>query len=233
MTEIAPALLDRLRNVDTPTVCNAIEVAQGRRGFSNFTRGTMVATEGGAPIVGFARTATIRGSRPSDDPADVVKARRLEYFRAMERGQNPGVAVIQDLDFPDCVGAWWGEVHAAVHKGLGLAGALTDGLVRDLGNLVAGFPIVASGLGVSHGFVHLVGIGGPVEILGLRVNDGDLIHADCHGALVVPKDVLGALNAAIDKLEESENLILKPALAPDFDIDTLTEAWREFEKART
>ena len=32
------AMLDVLRSVDTPTVCNAIEAVQGKRGFNNFTK---------------------------------------------------------------------------------------------------------------------------------------------------------------------------------------------------
>ena len=154
------AVLAKLKSVDTPTICNAIEVAQGRRGFDAFTRGTFVANAPNAPaLVGYARTATIRGSRPADDPIDVVRTRRMAYFKAMASGPQPTIAIVEDLDFPDCVGAWWGEVHTAVHKALGMAGAVTNGLVRDLGGLAEGFPVIAGGIGVSHAFVHVVDIG--------------------------------------------------------------------------
>ena len=53
-------LLSLLRSVDTPTVCNAIEVAQGKRGFNGFTRGTMLASDPAGVMVGYARTARIR-----------------------------------------------------------------------------------------------------------------------------------------------------------------------------
>ncbi len=235
MTEaLTPELLQLLRSVDTPTVCNAIEVAQGQRGFDAFTRGTMVATGPRATaIAGYARTATIRGSLPSDDPPGVVRTRRLDYFRHMAEGPRPTVAVIEDLDHPDCIGAWWGEVHATVHKGLGLAGALTNGLVRDLGDLPEAFPIIAGGVGVSHGFVHVMEIGTLVEINGLPVQNGDFVHADQHGALVIPPDVLPMLAAAIKTLHESEQLILGPASRDGFDLEALIDAWTRFEKART
>ena len=42
-------LLKRLQAVDTPTNCNAIEVAQNKRGFSNFTHQQMFCTEPDAP----------------------------------------------------------------------------------------------------------------------------------------------------------------------------------------
>ncbi|MEM8850490.1 MAG: RraA family protein [Pseudomonadota bacterium] len=229
-----PTLLARLRGIDTPTVCNAIEVAQGRRGFDGFTRGTLIATEPDAPpMVGFARTAAIRAVVPSDEPPEVIRQRRADYHRAVAADPRPSVVVIQDLDGPDRVGAWWGEVNAAIHKGLGLAGALTDGLVRDLGDLPTGFPILAGGIGVSHGFVRVETIGDPVRVFGLDVRDGDLIHADRHGAVVIPPNLLGSLQAAIEKLQGSERLVLDPASRDDFDLDSLLDAWAAFEKART
>ncbi len=227
-------LLERLRAVDTPTVCNAIEVAQGRRGFANFTRSTMHSSDPASPaMVGFARTATIAGAEPPQEPADMIRARRMDYFHSMAAGPRPAIAVVQDADGPDCVGAWWGEVHSTVHKGLGLAGAVTNGLMRDLGDLAPGFPIIAGGIGPSHGFVHVKAIGEPVEILGMRVSQGDLVHADRHGALVVPAEVFDQLAAAIDAMQASEALILGPAREPDFNIERLETAWAAFEKART
>ena len=99
-------LLTLLQQVDTPTVCNAIEVAQGKRGFDQFTRGTMQASDPQAPaMVGYARTAKVSALRPSDDPVVVVKARRMAYYKHMAEGTRPSIAVIEDVDFPDCVGA--------------------------------------------------------------------------------------------------------------------------------
>ncbi len=234
MTVMDEALLRRLQAVDTPTVCNAIEVAQGRRGFDGFTRGTPLSSVAdGCPIVGYARTASIRGSAPSEDGIEATQARRMAYFESMARGPRPAIAVIEDVDAPDCVGAWWGEVHVAVHKGLGLAGALTNGLVRDLGDLDDAFPVIAAGTGPSHGFVHVRSIGEPVTVFGLRVEEGDLVHADLHGAVVVPPDALPELEAALHTLEQSEALILGPAREPGFDIDRLRDAWAAFERART
>ena len=233
-TILTDELLQLLQSVDTPTVCNAIEVAQGRRGFNRFTRGTMVHSKpGDPPIVGFARTAKIAGLEPPKEPADVIRARRMDYFRSMASGDGPTAAVIEDVDFPDCIAGWWGEVHVAVHKGLGLSGAVTNGVVRDLDVLDEGFPVLAGSIGPSHGFVHVVEIGTQVDIFGLSVAQGELIHADRHGALVIPEDVLPGLKAAIDKVIATENIVLGPARAPGFDIDRLEEVWAKFEAART
>jgi len=151
----------------------------------------------------------------------------------MSLGNEQKIAVIEDEDFPQCVSAWWGEVHTAVHKGLGLSGALTNGVMRDLGDLEPGFPVVAGSIGPSHAFVHATEIGTKVSIFGLEIKNDDLIHADRHGALVIPIQVIPTLEAAIDKLISTEHLILNPARQPNFNFEKLEKAWSEFEKSRT
>lgn len=231
---MTPSLLSLLRKVDTPTVCNAIEVAQGKRGFNGFTRGTMLCSAPDEPaIVGYARTAKIAAVNPPTEPADVIKARRMAYYKYMAEGPAPSVAVVEDLDFPDCIGAYWGEINTTVHKGFGMSGALTNGVMRDLGDVPEGFPVVAGSVGPSHGFVHVREIDTPVTIFSLTVNPGDLIHADRHGALVVPEDVVDQLEVAIQKLLTTERIVLDAAAQPGFDFDAFSVAWSEFEKART
>ena len=231
---MTPELLALLRAVDTPTVCNAIEVAQGRRGFGAFTRGTMLCSDPDAgAAVGYAVTAKIAAQNPPAEPDDVIRARRMAYYRAMAEAPKPAVAVVEDIDYPDAVGAFWGEVNTAVHKGFGLSGALTNGVMRDLGDLAPGFPVVAGSVGPSHGFVHVREVGTPVEIFGLTVRPGDLVHADRHGALVVPQDVLDRLPEAIARMQRTEALVLAPAREPGFDFDAFAKAWDAFERART
>ena len=227
-------LLSLLRRVDTPTVCNAIEVAQGRRGFAAFTRGTMLASDPGAPaLVGYAVTATLKALAPPDEAPEVIRARRMSYYRMMAEAPRPSVAVIEDQDYPDCIGAFWGEVNTTVHKGLGVAGTLTNGVMRDLGDLAPGYPVIAGSIGPSHGFVHVTSLGEPVSVFGLTVRPGDLVHADRHGALVIPPEVVGDLAAAIAKMQATERLILDPAREDGFDFAAFEAAWTAFEKART
>ncbi len=231
---MTPALLNLMRQVDTPTVCNAIEVAQGKRGFAAFTRGTMLSSAPKEPaIVGYARTAKIAAIAPPIDPPETIKARRMDYYKYMAEAALPAVAVIEDMDYPDCIGAYWGEINTTIHKGFGLSGAVTNGVMRDLGDLPAGFPVVAKSIGPSHGFVHICDIGSPVSICGLSVSDGDLIHADQHGALVVPADVIGALEAAIEKLLTTERIVLDAAQNGSFDFETFQQVWDQFERSRT
>ena len=228
------ALLNVLKSVDTPTVCNAIEAAQGKRGFNNFTKATMVAS---APeeksVVGYALTAKIAATSAPEEPVESLKERRMAYYKYMAEGQRPSVAVIEDCDFPNCVGAFWGEINTTVHKGFGVSGVVTNGVVRDLGDLPAGFPVIAGSIGPSHAFVHVREFGKPVSVFGLAVEEGDLVHADRHGALVIPSLVIPSLQHAIEKLIATERLVLDPASEPDFDFEAFAEAWAAFEAART
>nr|WP_085865153.1 acyl transferase [Pseudooctadecabacter jejudonensis] len=228
-------LIARLRSCDTPTVCNAIEVAQGRRGFDGFTHATMQwSGPVDARIVGFARTAKIAGRVPPSEPTDVIRARRMEYFRAMAAGPRPAVAIVEDEDGEAAIGAWWGEVHAQVHsKVFGLQGAVTNGVMRDLGDMPNDFPVLAGKIGPSHGFVHVRDIGTPVTVFGMQVSEGDLVHADRHGAVAIPPEVLPKLNAALDVLFTSEEIVLGPIRDGTVTLAEFEALWADFEKART
>lgn len=227
-------LLALLRRIDTPSVCNAIETAQGKRGFNAFTRGTMLSSDPSASaIVGYARTAKIAALEPPADASEKVRSRRMAYYKHMSEGPRPAVAVVEDVDFPDAVGAFWGEINTTVHKGFGLSGALTNGVMRDLGDLADDFPVIAGSIGPSHAFVHVREFGTPVTIFSMAVKDGDLVHADRHGAVVIPPDVIGHLEAAIEKMVETEKLVIEPARAADFDFEVFQKAWEKFEAART
>ena len=227
-------LLDVLRKVDTPTVCNAIEVAQGARGFNAFTRGTMLCSDpDGGAMVGYARTARIRALTPPTEAPDVIKARRMAYYEYMSQGPRPAVCVIEDVDYPNAIGAYWGEVNTNIHKALGLSGALTNGVMRDLGDLPDGFPVVAGSIGPSHGFVHVVDFDAPVQVFGLTVAPGALVHADRHGAVVVPDDVLPKLGDAIAQLMASEQIVFAAVKGKTITFAEFQQAWAAFEAART
>lgn len=184
-------------------------------------------------MVGYAVTAKISALAPPTEPQDVIRARRMAYYKAMAEGPKPSVAVVEDVDYPHCIGAYWGEVNTAIHKGFGMSGALTNGVMRDLGDLAPEFPVIAGSIGPSHGFVHVTELGGPVTVFGMVVNQGDLVHADRHGAVVIPAELIGEIAGAIKKMQSTEHLVLGPAKEPGFDFEKFEAAWTAFEKART
>ena len=231
---MTPKLLKLLKKVDTPTVCNAIEVAQGKRGFSNFTRDTMIPSNSkNKAIVGFARTASIKALEPSKEDVSILRARRMAYYKYMSDVTRPSIAVVEDLDFPKAVGAYWGEINCTIHKSFGLSGTLTNGVMRDIDDLPSGYPIIAGSIGPSHAFVRVEEINIEVNIFGLTVKPNDLVHADKHGALVIPNNLVGYLEDAIIKLIDTEKLILQPAKKDKMSFSDFEKAWESFENSRT
>ena len=229
MAELDADIRAALRAVDTPTICNALELAAGGRSTTGFTtRPAMCSAPALPAIVGFARTARIRASSPSTQSAEEMRTFRLRYYGYVAGGPRPSVVVIEDED-PEPIGAFWGEVNVAIHKGLGLEGTLTNGLVRDLGAHDPGYQVVAGGVGPSHAFVHVTAIDCPVSVLGLAISPGDLVHADRHGAAVIPAHLIAKMPAAIDRVARRERPILAAARRPGFDIAALAAVWSEAE----
>jgi regulator of RNase E activity RraA len=219
---LEPDLLAALRGLDTPTVCNALEVvAPARRGTGHTVRPLVCAWPELPPIVGFARTATIRASHPSDRSGDDDVAVRLRYYRHMAEGPGPTITVIEDLDDPPGYGAWWGEVNTNLHKGLGSVGVVTNGSIRDIPVSASGFQLLAGSVGPSHAFVHVVDVAVTVTVAGMTVHPGDLLHADRHGAVVIPADAVGSVAAAAERLARQEATLIEAAREPGFGIEVL------------
>lgn len=223
--KLTDADLEVLKQWDTPTICNGLEVVSPERRALGFTTEQLNCFDPTlAPIVGYARTATIRAVAPSTEPADAVREQRAKYYEYVANGTSPKVVIIQDLDPNPGFGAFWGEVNTAIHKGLGALGVVTNGSIRDLDACAPGFQLLAGKIGPSHAHVHVVGFGETANVCGMVVEDDDVIHADRHGAVVIPREVVKALPAAIDLLTRREEVILSAARADDFDIDVLKRA---------
>lgn len=233
MTKIDPGLLtadliDQLTAVDTPTICNALEIATGTRTNKGFTRGTFVAAHPEMkPVLGFARTATLRTALAYTEPLELIKERRLAWYAHIEGKGIPTLCVMEDIDDQPGLGAFWGEVHSNVLKGLGVKGVLTNGAMRDFGMLAADFQILAGSVSPSHGFAQVVTIGQPVAIYGLPIEDGDLLHADRHGAVIIPADALAALPRCIDTIMRKERPLIEASQRAGFSVADLRAAMQE------
>lgn len=222
---LTEADLEALRQFDTPTICNGLELVVPERRAKGFTTEPFFCADPTLPpMVGFARTATIRAVEPSALDAEGLRAQRGEYYAHVGAGPGPTVSVIQDLDPNPGFGAFWGEVNSNVHNGLGCRGAITNGSFRDVADLAPGFQILGGSVGPSHAHVHIVDFGGQVNICGMTVRDSDLVHADRHGAVVVPQSVAADLPAAVDLVARREKVILDACKDPDFNIEMLKRA---------
>lgn len=217
--------LDFLRSIDTPTVCNLIEiVAPQRRGAGYTVKHLHCPFPDLPPMVGFARTVTIRAKDAFGMGDASYIQRRLDYLDYVAAEPRPTIMVIEDLDDDAGYGAFWGEVQSNVHQALGCLGTVTNGSVRDIPMIPPGFQMLAGSIGPSHAYVHMVDYGGDVNVHGMAVKSGDLIHADRHGAAVVPADKVAAMKTALTGLNEREAKIIKAARAPDMTVEKLKAA---------
>ena len=225
------SLFEHLRRFDSPTIANALEVARGQRTITGFTRRTLIAAFPQLPpIVGFARTVTIRSSTPYD-PA-VRRKNQLAYYEHLAQAPQPTVSVVQDIDSQPGLGAFWGEVNTHIHWGLGCVGAVTNGSMRDLDAMHPQFQCLAASLSPSHAWVQVVDIGKQVDVFGMVVSDGEIVHADRHGAIVIPRELLDKLPAAIELMARREKELLDAARKPGFNIAALRQAFAASDQVK-
>ena len=213
-----------LRSIDTPTICNLIEIAAPeRRGIGYTASHLHCPFPDLPPMVGFAKTATIRAR---DHVSELSYIKRMDYLDYVAAAPRPSVVVIQDKDEPAGYGAFWGEVQTNVHKALGCLGTVTNGSVRDIASVAEGFQMLAGSIAPSHAYVHIVEFGLSVNVHSMEVQSGDLIHADRHGAVVVPVKNIDAMAAALDSLMKREARIIAAARAPGATAATIKAAMK-------
>ena len=214
----AASVLEALARYDTPTICNAMEIVAPERRLIGYTTKPLVCPFPDLPpMVGYARTVTIRSVLQSGLPAAEQAKRRIAYYEYVGTGFGPRITVIQDIDGADVgYGAFWGEVQSNVHKALGCLGVITDGSIRDIPQWAPGFQALAGSIGPSHAWVHAESFGGEVRVAGMTVRSDDLIHADRHGAIVIPIDIAAKLPDAAELCGRRETPILEIARSQGF-----------------
>jgi regulator of RNase E activity RraA len=226
------ALLDQLRKLDTPTICNALEVACPERRTYGFTTEPLICPFPDLPpIVGFARTSTMRSVEAASGTGEEQRKKIFAYYDYVSAGPAPRIAVIQDIDGARAAsGALWGEVNSAIHKALGCLGVVTNGSVRDIPQVAPGFQFIAGRITPSHIHAKLVDFDLEVNVAGMVVRTGDLIHADRHGAAVIPRDKVKEVIEAADLCARREKVILDIVRGKDFSVDKLKAAIGDADK---
>ncbi|MEZ6126550.1 MAG: RraA family protein [Planctomycetaceae bacterium] len=201
-----------LKRWNTPTIYNGWEQITSRdAGHECFnleeTRDFMPQM---GPMVGYAVTVVIEPGNPAHKSAKSTAW--SDYRRYVASVPGPKIVVVQDLDKPATLGAFWGEVNSNIHRALGCVGTITDGSVRDVDEMTnAGFKALARRLSVGHAFSCPVRWNCEVEVFGTPVVPGSLIHADKHGFLAVPADETARLLEAARAMDSFECRTLIPA----------------------
>ena len=220
MTTFSLELLETLRGMQSCTIANVLEtfnIQPRNQGFMGPKVRCIFPELGG--MIGYAVTAVISADKP---PTSHMNVPRPEWFEEILKISAPRVVVMQDLDYPNPIGSFWGEVQSNVHTALGCVGTVTNGGVRDLDEMRdLKFHAFASEVLVSHAYVHLVDVNVPVTVGGLTVNPGDLIMGDQHGVIAIPKDIASEIPAAVQKIETGERTIIDLCQSSEFTVEKL------------
>ena len=227
MSRLTEQDIEALRKIDTPTICNLLEtVAPERRGYGFTYQHLHCLFPTMRPVVGYAKTVTMRARVPTARSSEQSMAFREKYIDYVGRGTEPKITIAQDLDECPGYGALWGEVFTNVHKALGVIGVVTNGCVRDVDMIAEDFQILAGLVSPSRAYAHMCDFGCEVNVHGMTVNDDDLIHADRHGAVVIPHQVAREVPKALDLMTRKERVIIDAARSANCTTETLKAAFR-------
>lgn len=221
--------LASLAKVDSPTVANVIELFDVQSRVAGYSNATLKAVYPDLPpAVGYAVTATFRSAYPAIGDAYGGMAQLIEEAMAIPA---PRIVVFQDLDEP-AVSATYGEVMATSFQAFGFAGLITSGAARDIEQVRAlKFPCWASGTIVSHGYNHFLAANIPVNVGGLTVQPGDLIHADANGIVNIPLHIAPAVAELCEPFIQAENIVLGYLRGPDVTMDGYKQAQMKIREA--
>jgi 4-hydroxy-4-methyl-2-oxoglutarate aldolase len=226
---LAPEQLEALRRLGTCAVSNAIEAFDVRLRNAGFADASIQCVfKDFPPIVGYAATARVRTSVPPMRGHNYLD--RTDWWNAILKIPAPRVVVVEDVEKRPGLGSFVGEVHANILSALGCVAVVTNGAVRDLPQVRStGFQFFAGNVAVSHAYAHVFQFGNPVEIGGLRIEPGDLLHGDQHGILKVPFEVASGIPAVARELQEKEERLIAMCRSADFSLDKLRELFRVLE----
>ncbi len=206
-----------LASWDTPALSNALDALRLRPFHIGQTDGSVGRITGGAVMAGRAVTARMVARDPGDDGISVAR-----LHEAVSELGGPVVVVIEDLDQPAGAGAFLGEVNGSLLAALGVQGLVTNGRVRDVGELRRlPYPVYAAGLCVARAHMRLTAVGGPVAVAGLRVEPGDILHGDEHGVLSIPAAALPGILAKAELIREDEQRVVRWSKSTGFSVSGL------------
>ena len=216
--------IENLRRIDACTMANAIETFHERlrnEGFVNHCVSCLFPKL--PPVIGYAATVKIRGSAPPT-AADLY-AERTDWWDYFVSLPAPRILVVQDVATKTGVGSLLDAVHVNILRALGCAGAVTNGSVRDIPAIEnLGFQVFAGGLCVSHAYIHIVEFGTPVEIGGLKISSGDLLHGDLHGVQTIPLDIAAKIPPVAALISAKEKALIDLCQSRDVTIEKLRAA---------
>jgi 4-hydroxy-4-methyl-2-oxoglutarate aldolase len=213
-----------LRRLDACTLANAIETFRERLRNEGYMDGSIRCLFPRLqPMLGYAATIKIRGSAPPTAAAPYPT--RTDWWDYILSLPAPRVVVVQDISSRPGLGSLVGVVHMNILRALHCEGVVTNGAVRNIPEAEsAGFHFFAGSVSVSHAYIHIVEVGQPVEVGGLKIQSGDLLHGDLHGVQCIPLDLAPRIPAAAAKIAAREQALVALCRAPEFSLEKLRGA---------
>lgn len=216
--------LEALRRLDACTLANAIERFRERlrnEGFMDSSVHCLFPRL--QPMIGYAATIKIRGSAPPTADGDYPD--RTDWWDYIGALPAPRVVVVQDVSTRPGLGSLVGAVHMNILRALHCNGVVTNGSVRDIPAAEsAGFHLFAGSVTVSHAYIHIVEIGKPVEIGGLKIQSGHLLHGDLHGVQCIPIEIAGRIPEVAAQITAKEQALIALCRSPQFSLEKLRAA---------
>ena len=216
--------MEILRRLDSCTLANAIETFHERLRNEGFTDNSVHCQFPQMPsILGYAATVKIRGSAPPT--AAGLYEERTDWWDYVLSLPSPRIVVVQDVASKPGLGSLLGPVHVNILHALGCVGAITNGAVRGLSAAeTLGFQLFAGSISVSHAYIHIVEFGTPVEVAGLKVQSGDLLHGDRHGVQSIPAGIASKIPAVAAEIVAREQELIALCQPEQFNLEKLRAA---------
>jgi len=235
MTHVKPLAVEdfeKLRHLDTCTVSNVIEQFDVRPRNEGFMHGAIQCRfPKFAPMLGYAVTGRIRTSVPPATSPPITRGcyyDRMDFWKYLVSMPEPRIMLLEDEDRQIGFGAFVGEIHAQIALALHCVGCVTNGAIRDLPAVErAGFHLFSGCVSVSHAYAHIVDFGQPVEIGGLKIRPGDLIHGDCHGVQTIPHAIAAEIPRVAQALVTKERALIELCRSPLITLDGLAAKLRQ------
>ena len=226
---LSPKLLAELRSFSTCVVESSIEKFDVRLrniGFAD-SRVKCIFPDF-SPVVGFAATARIRSSTPPMEGGSYYD--HTDWWDHILSVPGPRVVVLEDVDNPPGLGAFIGEVHAAILHALGCVAVVTNGAVRDLPEVKhLGFQMFAGNVAVSHAYAHVFEFGGVVQVGKLKIHPGDLLHGDLHGVSLIPIQIADRIPDVAHRILRTRRHLVDLCRSDGFNRESLRAEIRKAE----
>jgi len=218
---------ENLCRQDSPTIANAVERFRLRPRVSGYAGYDLkcIFPELGT-MLGYAVTCTADSTTETrPNPFGL-----FPLWEAVEKSPKPAIVVMKDIGDDRTRGCHLGEVMATTSKALGAIGCVTDAGVRDIREIKAlgDFHLFCAGFVVAHGNPVVCQVGGEVELCGMRIRAGELLHGDINGLLVIPEEIADRVAEEAERIREMERQILDLVKSPGFTLQKLRELHKKF-----